>query len=63
MPYSPYSSLRIGRSRARMLRMEIYSKDLRIRAVDAVERLAVSAADARGYFDHCGYGVLQDHSL
>jgi transposase len=25
--------------------------------------LAVSAADARGYLDHCGYGVLQDHSL
>ena len=25
--------------------------------------LAVSAVDARGYFDHCGYGVLQDHSL
>jgi transposase len=25
--------------------------------------LAVSAADARGYSDHCGYGALQDHSL
>jgi transposase len=25
--------------------------------------LAISAADARGYFDHCGYGALQDHSL
>lgn len=25
--------------------------------------LALSAADARGYFDYCGYGVLQDHSL
>jgi len=25
--------------------------------------LAVSAADARGYFDHCGYRALQDHSL
>jgi transposase len=25
--------------------------------------LAISAAAARGYFDHCGYGALQDHSL
>jgi transposase len=25
--------------------------------------LAVSAADARGYFDHCGYRALQDHFL
>ncbi len=24
---------------------------------------AVSAADARGYFEHCGYRALQDHSL
>jgi transposase len=24
---------------------------------------AVSAADARGYFDHCGYSTPQDHSL
>jgi transposase len=30
--------LRIGRSRARMSRMQIYSKDLRTRAVEAVER-------------------------
>jgi transposase len=30
--------LRIERSRASILRMQIYSKDLRIRAVDAVER-------------------------
>ena len=25
--------------------------------------VAVSAADTRGYSDHCGYGALQDHSL
>ncbi len=25
--------------------------------------LAVSADDARGYFEHCGYSTLQDHSL
>src|SRR5215218_8060910 len=25
--------------------------------------LTISTADARGYFDHCGYGALQDHSL
>jgi transposase len=24
---------------------------------------AVSAQDARGYFGHCGYATLQDHSL
>jgi transposase len=24
---------------------------------------AVNAADASGYFEHCGYGTLQDHSL
>src|SRR5215212_6732772 len=23
--------------------------------------LTISTADARGYFDHCGYGALQDH--
>jgi hypothetical protein len=25
--------------------------------------LAISTADARGYFDHCGYGALRDHFL
>jgi len=24
---------------------------------------AVSASDASGYFEHCGYGTPQDHSL
>ncbi len=24
---------------------------------------AVSAGDARGYFEHCGYGILQGHTL
>jgi hypothetical protein len=24
---------------------------------------AISADDARGYFEHCGYSTLQDHPL
>ena len=30
-------------------------------AAQALEE--VSAADARGYFEHCGYGSSQDHPL
>ena len=29
-----------------------------VQAIDAV-----SAGDSRGYFEHCGYVKLQDHSL
>ena len=38
-----------------MLGMDIYYKDLRIKAL--------GAGDAHGYFGHCGYVKPQDHPL
>ena len=32
-------------------------------ATTAEALLAISASDARGYFEHCGYGTSQERSL